>query len=117
MQPFAPCDRVVAINTDMSAPIRPSGDFRAHPFLFPDGPLQRGVIYHVESVLNRPDGSQGVYLTGMRVTWGDLHISWDSSRFRKVEEAGHPTVAEKEEEKTKVKIRRITSKPIVVCSS
>jgi len=85
METFAPGDRVVAINTDMSAPIHPDGDCSRHPFLFPDGPLDRNVVYHVEAVRLLADGHQGVFLTGMRVTWGNQDIPWDSSRFRKVE--------------------------------
>ncbi|RPJ32907.1 MAG: hypothetical protein EHM17_12135 [Verrucomicrobiaceae bacterium] len=85
METFAPGDRVVAINTDMSAPIHPDGDCSQHPFLFPDGPLHRDVVYHVEAIRPLADGHQGVFLTGMRVTWGNQDTPWDSSRFRKVE--------------------------------
>lgn len=86
MHPFAPGDRVVAINTDMSAPIRPDGDRSAHPFVFPDGSLRGGVVYHVETVRNHSDGSQGVFLTGIRVLWGKHNIPWDSSRFRQLQQ-------------------------------
>jgi hypothetical protein len=85
METFAPGDRVVAINTDMSAPIHP------------DGPLDRNVVYHViRSARFLADGHQGVFLTGMRVIWGNSIIPWDSSRFRKVRETGHPPVAARE---------------------
>lgn len=85
METFAPGDRVVAINTDLSAPIYPDENCGRCPFGFPDGPLRSEVIYYVESVRSPADGHQGVFLTGMRVTWGDVYIPWDSSRFRKVE--------------------------------
>jgi hypothetical protein len=85
METFAPGDRVVAINTNMSAPVHPPSDPDRHHFYFPDGPLRRDVIYHVEATRVTTDGHQGVFLTGMRATWGDLDIPWDSSRFRKVD--------------------------------
>jgi hypothetical protein len=97
METFAPGDRVVATNTDMSGPIHPNGDRSTHPFLFPDGPLRRDAVYHVESVRKNSDETQGVFLTGTRVTWGGMIVPWDSSRFRKVQEAGHPPVAAIEE--------------------
>jgi hypothetical protein len=49
METFAPGDRVVAINTDMSGPICGPTNPELHPFLFPDGPLRKDVIYHVAS--------------------------------------------------------------------
>jgi hypothetical protein len=85
METFAPGDRVVAINTDMSAPIYPNGDRSQHPFQFPDGPLRRGVIFHVASVKALSTGRQGVFLTGIRVMWGSEEIPWASTRFRKVD--------------------------------
>ena len=90
METLSPGDRVVAINTNMSGPLHPPSDPDRHPFHFPDGPLRRDVIYHVEATRILTDGHQGVFLTGMRVMWGDLDIPWDSSRFRKVDTlAGH----------------------------
>lgn len=50
MQPFAPGDRVVAINTDLSKPIMAPPDRTSLPFSFPDGPLRRDRVYHVEAV-------------------------------------------------------------------
>jgi hypothetical protein len=85
METFASGDRVVAINTDMSGPIHPDGDCSQYPFLFPDGPLSKNVVYHVKRICFIADGHQGVFLTGMRVIWGDHHIPWAASRFRKVE--------------------------------
>lgn len=85
METFAPGDRVVAINTDMSGPICGPANPELHPFLFPDGPLRKDVIYHVASVSVSKDGNQGLYLTGMCVFWGPREIPWNSSRFRKVD--------------------------------
>lgn len=114
MQPFAPGDRVVAINTDMSGPIHPNGDRSAHPFIFPGGPLRKGVVYHVEAISDL-HGHQGLLLTGMRVIWGECNIPWHSSRFRKVEETGHPPVAEMEKKGVEIMIRKTPSEPHVVC--
>ena len=83
MDLFSPGDRVVAMNIDISAPIHPDGDCSLHPFLFPDGTLRRWQVYHVEEVYNPSNGRQGLFLTGIRIVWGDLDIPWDSSRFRK----------------------------------
>ena len=83
MDLFSPGDRVVAMNIDTSAPIHPDGDCSLHPFLFPDGTLSRGKVYHVEEVHNPSNGRQGLFLTGIRIVWSDLDIPWDSSRFRK----------------------------------
>lgn len=85
METFAPGDRVVAINTDMSGPISPPPNPDLHPFLFPDGPLRRDVIYHVASASEGRDGSQFLRLTGMHVFWGPQEMPWNSSRFRKVD--------------------------------
>jgi hypothetical protein len=86
METFAPGDRVVAINTDLSAPICGAPNHELHPFRFPDGPLRRDVIYHVKSVSTSRDGNQGLQITGLRVLWGTNDvIPWNSSRFRKVE--------------------------------
>jgi hypothetical protein len=85
MEIFAPGDRVVAINTDMSGPICGPANPELHPFLFPDGPLRKDVIYHVASVSVSKDGNQGLHLTGMRVFWGPHEVPWNSSRFRKVD--------------------------------
>ena len=85
METFSPGDRVVAINTDMSGPLysEPGGESR--PYSFPNGPLRRDVIYRVDTVVVFNDGIQGLYLTGMRVFWGNEEISWHSPRFRKVD--------------------------------
>jgi len=85
METFAPGDRVVAINTDMSGPICGPANPELHPFLFPNGPLRKDVIYHVASVSVSRDGNQGLHLTGMRVFWGPREFPWNSSRFRKVD--------------------------------
>jgi hypothetical protein len=94
MQRFSPGDRVVAINTKLDGPIRLIGDPKERTFRFPDGPLRRGVVYRVDEVASRPD-AQGLFLNGIRVIENDYEIPWDSSRFRKVEEVGHPAIAKK----------------------
>ena len=90
MDLFSPGDRVVAINIDISAPIHPDRDCSLHPFRFLGGPLRRGQVYHVEAVQNMTNGRQGLFLTGIRIAWGDLDdIPWDSSRFRKAATIRH----------------------------
>jgi hypothetical protein len=84
METFAPGDRVVAINT-MPAPLYPDSESSQRPYLLPDGPLRQDVVYHVADTVMRPSGRQGVFLTGLRVTWGLEEIPWASSRFRKVD--------------------------------
>ena len=85
METFAPGDRVVAINTDMSGPILAAPRAMPGSFHFPDGHLRGDQVYHVASVQPLTDGSQGVFLTGVRVYLGSRKISWHHSRFRKVE--------------------------------
>ena len=97
METFAPGDRVVAINADMSGPINGPADPTLHTFQFPDGPLCADVVYHVAAASPFKNGGQGIYLTGKQVYWGPKVIPWHSSRFRKVQKAGHPPVAAKEE--------------------
>jgi hypothetical protein len=85
MEIFAPGDRVVAINTDLS---RPTGNPRGWPlsaFSFPDGPPRRDVVYHVAGVIPLPIPSQGLFITGLQVLLNDRPIPWNSSRFRKVD--------------------------------
>lgn len=85
MAPFSPGDRVVAINTNMSAPICGPANAKLYPFLFPDGPLRNDTVYHVLSVSPSGDGNQCLKLTGIRVFWGSHEMGWNSSRFRKVD--------------------------------
>lgn len=80
MKIFAPGDRVVAINTDMSRPILAPADVAQLSFHFPDGPLHTNQVYHVAAVEPRRDGAQGVFLTGLRVLCGDREVPWISSR-------------------------------------
>jgi hypothetical protein len=84
METFAPGDRVVAINTDLSAPICGAKSM-PDAYCFPDGPLKENTIYHVENVRSSRDGNQGLFITGLRVFVGKHHIPWNSSRFRKVD--------------------------------
>jgi hypothetical protein len=95
MQRFSPGDRVVAINTKLSGPLSPVGNYNAHPYLFPDGPLRGDVVYRVDEVANRPN-AQGLFLNGMRVTYNHAEIPWDSLRFRRVQDVGHPPIAVKQ---------------------
>ena len=83
METFAPGDRVVAIDTSQG-PLKALTPCDAHPFLLPDGPLRSGTVYHVADVCCIRDGSQGVYLTGLRVLWGSQEVPWNPGRFRKV---------------------------------
>jgi hypothetical protein len=84
METFAPGDRVVAINTDLSAPIC-STETMPDAYSFPDGSLKENTVYHVENVRSSRDGNQGLFITGLRVFVGKHHIPWNSSRFRKVD--------------------------------
>ena len=84
METFAPGDRVVAINTDLSAPICRMESL-PDAYSFPDGPLNEKTVYHVEKVRSAADGHQGLFITGIRVFVGKYHVPWDSSRFRKVD--------------------------------
>ena len=85
METFAPGDRVVAINTDMSAPISDPTGSPLSAFSFPDGPLRRDVIYHVGSVHPQAAGRLGLLITGLRVFLHNQQIPWNSTRFRKVD--------------------------------
>lgn len=83
MEIFAPGDRVVAINTDVSFPIRPVG--RLREIHLPDGSLRKNTVYHVERVKLTSDGLQGLFITGLPALYGDSEIAWHSCRFRKVD--------------------------------
>jgi hypothetical protein len=85
METFAPGDRVVAINTDLSGPINDPSGSPMSAFLFPDGQLRKDVIYHVRLIQSLTTGHQGLFLTGLRVILHNHQIPWDSSRFRKVD--------------------------------
>jgi hypothetical protein len=89
METFSPGDRVVAINIDLSRPLRPGHGSNLRPFLFPDGQLHRNLVYHIDRTMARPDGHPGVYLCGLRVMWGADEVPWDASRFRKVQPPGN----------------------------
>ena len=81
MESFKAGDRVVAINTDMSGALCPPADSLGIPFLFPDEPLRKGRIYHVEAVT----ASRVFWITGLQALWGKDPIPWDGRRFRKVD--------------------------------
>ena len=85
MEKLAPNDRVVAVNIDLSWPVRPGSNYQPQLISFPDGPLRRDRVYNVLRVENRRDGAQAVFITGTRVFLGDDEIPWDGSRFRKVD--------------------------------
>jgi hypothetical protein len=84
MQPFAAGDVVVAVNTDMSAPILPDVKMSQYAFEHPDGPLKNDVTYQVTMVCLHSSGHQGVFLRGLRVIRGPGEIPWHHSRFMKV---------------------------------
>ena len=93
MQKFSPGDRVVAIDTKLNGPrVLPNHLLEKCSFHFPDGPLQAGKVYHVYDCIETGNGTQGLYLTGLRVFLDKSEISWCSSRFRKVAAAGHPKI-------------------------
>lgn len=83
MQPFAAGDLIVAVNTDMSAPILPNGELSQYAFEFPDGPLKNDVTYQVTMACLHPSGHQGVFLKELKVFWGPDEIPWHQSRFMK----------------------------------
>jgi len=116
MQTFAPGDRVVAINTDMSGPICGPANPAQHPFHFPDGPLRRDVVYHVVRVEKCRDGNQSIWLTGMRVFWGPQEMPWNSSRFRKIREARHPPLATKKKRPMPQRVHRpVPARESITC--
>jgi hypothetical protein len=88
MEPFAPGDRVVAINTDVSAPVYST--IVKPVCILPDSPLRENTVYHVEGIKHTSDGNQGVFITGLRVFLGKEQFTWSSCRFRKVDSlSGH----------------------------
>lgn len=96
MEIFSPGDRVVAIDTRLNGPrVLPNHFPEDCSFRFPDGPLQMDKVYHVYACHEIGNGTQGLYLTGMRVFLDDVEISWSSSRFRRIESCGHPKICQK----------------------
>lgn len=85
METFAPGNRVVAINTDMSRAICGPSHPELRPFHFPNGPLRGDVVYYVSAVCASRDGAQGLHLVGMSVFWGTREMPWNYRRFRKVD--------------------------------
>lgn len=51
------------------------------------------MVYHVKAVHTLKDGSHGVFLTGLSCLWGAKDFPWSASRFRKLEEIGHPATS------------------------
>jgi hypothetical protein len=82
METFAPGDRVVAINIDVSVALRPLGILKE--IRLPDGTLRKNTVYHVERVKLTSDGLQGLFITGLPAFYGASVIAWHGSRFRKV---------------------------------
>jgi hypothetical protein len=92
LHPFAPGDRVVAVNTQ-EGPLKLLAPLDSRRFDLPDGPIRKGVVFHVSAVTHIKDGSPGVFITGLRCLWGNRDFPWAASRFRKVESVGHPRTA------------------------
>lgn len=86
--PFAPNDRVVAVNTQ-EGPLKVLRPIDCRKFRLPDGPLRQGVVYHVKGVHTLKDGSHGVFITGLSCLWGTKDFPWCANRFRKLEKVGH----------------------------
>jgi hypothetical protein len=98
MNHFSPGDRVVAIDTKLNGPrVLPNHFPDDCSFHFPDGPLQPNKVYHVYACNEIDKGTQGLYLTGLRVFLDLTEISWSASRFRRVESTGHPKISQKSE--------------------
>jgi len=98
MENFSPGDRVVAVDTKMNGPrVIPNNLPENCSFHFPDGPLEANKVYHVYACNETGKGTQGLYLTGLRVFLDNTEISWSCSRFRRVESTGHPKICQKTE--------------------
>jgi hypothetical protein len=96
MEYFSPGDRVVAIDTKLNGPkVLPNHMSEDCLFHFPDGPLQPNKVYHVYECIEISNGTQGLYLTGLRVILDQMEISWCSTRFRRVQSSGHPKISHK----------------------
>jgi hypothetical protein len=96
MKIFSPGDRVVAIDTTMNGPrVLPNNFPSECSFHFPDGPLRPNKVYHVYTCIETGNGTQGLYLTGLRVFLDQTEISWSCSRFRLVESSGHPKIKQR----------------------
>lgn len=87
--PFAPNDRVVAVNTQ-EGPLKLLRPIDCRKFRLPDGPLRHGMVYHVRAVHTLKDGSHGVFITGLSCLWGAKDFPWSADRFRKLDQVGHP---------------------------
>ena len=95
MENFSPGDRVVAIDTTLNGPrVLPNNIPSECSFHFPDGPLEPNKVYHVYACNEVGNGTQGLYLTGLRVYLDNTEIAWSSSRFRRVESTGHPRIGQ-----------------------
>jgi hypothetical protein len=82
--PFAPGDRVVAIDT-RQGPLLWEEPRDKNLITTPDGLPRKGVVYYVEGIMHTKCGSPGVIITGLRSYWNNLDLPWCASRFRKVD--------------------------------
>jgi hypothetical protein len=82
--PFAPGDRVVAIDT-RQGPLLWEDPRDKNLITTPDGLPRKGVVYYVEGIMLTKCGSPGVLITGLRSYWKNLDLPWCASRFCKVE--------------------------------
>lgn len=95
MKDFFPGDRVIAIDTTLNGPRVLPNNFPADcSFHFPDGPLEPNKVYHIYACNELGNGTQGLYLTGLRVFLDNTEIAWSSLRFRRVKSAGHPKITQ-----------------------
>jgi len=82
--PFAPGDRVVAIDT-RQGPLLWNDPRDKNLITTPDGLPREGIVYYVEGIMHTSSGDPGVIITGLRSYWGNLDLPWCASRFRKVD--------------------------------
>ena len=64
-------------------PIRCGPGISSLDFTFPNGFLQEGASYCVERSIQNPDGSCGLFLTGLPLYLYDREANWHHLRFRK----------------------------------
>ena len=82
--PFAPGDRVVAIDT-RQGPLLWDDPRDKNLITTHDGLPREGIVYHVEGIMHTSSGDPGVIITGLRSCWGNIDLPWCASRFRKVD--------------------------------
>ena len=93
MSTFNPNDKIVCIDAT-PMPLNCDRHLTGLDFTFPNGFLEEGDVYCIQSVGKGSDGYPAIKLVGLPVFLLGQEVSWNGQRFRKVARRTHSITAQ-----------------------